>query len=174
MKSIKLAVIAALSSFAVSAFALAPMQDSDLSAVSGQDGVSIAANLKIDIGAFTYTDTDSAGGSIAFNDIKIRGVVGVTIDIVNATTFATAMTGLGVNTAQAGTTGFYTGGDVVQIALPDVAVAGTPNADIAGRTTNNLAFSVGSVKMSNSTKSFGSFAMTDIKMQGTTAFIWAH
>ena len=46
MKSVKLAVIAALSSFAVSAFALSPMQDADLSAVSGQDGVTIGANLQ--------------------------------------------------------------------------------------------------------------------------------
>ena len=79
MTSFKLAVVAALSSFAVSAFALSPMQDSDLSAVSGQDGVTIGANLNIDVGSFVYAED---GGSIAFNGIEIRGAIAVEIDII--------------------------------------------------------------------------------------------
>ena len=182
MKSVKLAVIAALSSFAVSAFALAPMQDSDLSAVSGQDGVTIGANLKIDIGSFVYTDTGSGGGSISFNNINVRGAIAVEIDIINNATAKGTLAAVGVAGTDAATTAFLPKGDVVRIALPDVAVttgAAVPalNAGLgagANRTSNNLYVGVQSITMGNSTASFGAFAMNDIKMQGTTALIWAH
>ena len=179
MKSVKLAVIAALSSFAVSAFALSPMQDSDLSAVSGQDGVTIAANLNIDVGSFVYSDTDAAGGSIAFKGIEIRGAIAVEIDIVNNATAKGILALAGVNGTDTATTNFLPAGDVVKIALPDVAVGTStlskPTAVTgAARTTNNLYFGVARMEMGNSTKSFGAIAMNDIKMQGTTALIWAH
>jgi hypothetical protein len=181
MKSVKLAVIAALSSFAVSAFALSPMQDSDLSAVSGQDGVTIGANLNIDVGSFVYTDTDAAGGSIAFKGIEIRGAIAVEIDIINNATAKGTLAAVGVGGSDAATTAFLPAGDVVRIALPDVAVgtavAGLSKATAvagAARTSNNLYFGVARMEMGNSTKSFGAIAMNDIKMQGTTALIWAH
>ena len=183
MKSVKLAVIAALSSFAVSAFALSPMQDSDLSAVSGQDGVTIGANLNIDVGSFVYTDTDATGGKISFNNISIRGAIAVEIDIINNATAKATLAAVGVAGTDTATTNFLPAGDVVRIALPDVAITGatalgtlskavtTPGAN---RTTNNLYFGVASMTMGNSTKSFGAIAMNDIKMQGTTALICAH
>ncbi len=181
MKSVKLAVIAALSSFAVSAFALSPMHDSDLSAVSGQEGVTIGANLNIDVGSFVYTDTDATGGKISFNNISIRGAIAVEIDIINNATAKATLAAVGVNGSDAATTAFLPAGDVVKIALPDVAVgtavAGlSKTTTVAGtnRATNNLYFGVGSITMGNSTKSFGAIAMNDIKMQGTTALIWAH
>ena len=181
MKSVKLAVIAALSSFAVSAFALSPMQDSDLSAVSGQDGVTIGANLNIDIGSFVYTDTDAAGGKVSFNNIQIRGAMAVEIDIINNATAKGTLAAVGVAGTDSATTAFLPAGDVVRIALPDVAVtnaaAGLSKAvTVAGaaRTSNNLFVGVKSIEMGGSTKSFGAFAMNDIKMQGTTALIWAH
>ncbi|MBK8382803.1 MAG: hypothetical protein IPL16_13140 [Ignavibacteria bacterium] len=181
MKSVKLAVIAALSSFAVSAFALSPMQDSDLSAVSGQDGVTIGANLNIDMGSFVYTDTDATGGKVSFNNIQIRGAIAVEIDIINNTVAKGTLAAVGVAGTDSATTAFLPAGDVVRIALPDVAVttaaAGLSKAVTvsgANRTSNNLFVGVQSITMGNSTKSFGAFAMNDIKMQGTTALIWAH
>ena len=53
-------------------------------------------------------------------------------------------------------------GDVVKIAIPKID------------TNKNLSFSVDSIKMGNSNASFGSVAANDIKLQGTTVYIWAH
>ncbi|HEX8884048.1 MAG TPA: DUF6160 family protein [Noviherbaspirillum sp.] len=180
----KLAVVAALSSIASYASALTPIADSDLSKVSGRDGVSIAADLHINIGEFKYTDTDSTGGSVSFNNIKISGALAATIDIVNNATFLgeasafgadgkpNAGTTLGVIpqfTADGTATGASTGlaafapkGDVVKIAIPMID------------TTKNLAMSVDSIKMGGSDASFGKMEMKDIKLQGTTVYIWAH
>ncbi|GAB2879410.1 DUF6160 family protein [Pseudoduganella ginsengisoli] len=170
MKLIKTAAAFALSTLAFAASAMTPIQDADLSAVSGQDGVSIAANLNVNIGSFTYTDTDKAdpttgfgGGSVSFNGIKVTGLIAATLDIVNAKQFGAEMTALGVNVPSAVAAGFHDGtSDVVKIAIPNVG------------TTNLLNMSVDSIKMGNSTASYGSFAMKDIDLRGTAVYIWAH
>ena len=169
MKLLKqLTVVAALSSIASYASALTPIGDTELSKVSGRDGVSIAADLHVNIGSFVYTDTDTAGGSVSFNNIKITGALAATIDIIDNATFqadASAASGassvLGV-TGGTGLAAFMPTGDVVKIAIPQVD------------TTKNLSMSVDSIKMGNSTASYGSFAANDIKLQGTTVYIWAH
>jgi hypothetical protein len=122
---------------------------------------------------------------VSFNNIKISGALAATIDIVNNATFqgeASAFNANGsLNTASTlgvipqfgadGTTatGKSTGlaafaptGDVVKIAIPLVD------------TTKNLAMSVDSIKMGGSDASFGKMEMKDIKLQGTTVYIWAH
>ena len=170
MQIIKTAVAAALATLALSASAVTPIQDNELSAVSGQDGVSIAANLNIKMDSFVYTDTDAldanglGGGSVSFNGIKVQGLIAASIDILSKNSFLQAAGAAGVTNP--GT--FYnpvSGGDVVQIAIPaDVQVA-------AGKLLN---ISVDSIKMGNSTASFGSVAMNQVDLRGTQVWIWAH
>ncbi|MYN25880.1 DUF6160 family protein [Duganella levis] len=169
MQIIKTAVAAALATLAFSASAMTPIQDAELSTVSGQDGVSIAANLNIKIDSFTYTDTDAldanglGGGSVSFNGIKVNGLIAANIDILSKASFLTAAGAAGVT--DAGT--FYskaTGGDVVQIAIPQSVVADG----------HYLNVSVDAIKMGNSTASFGSVALNQIDMRGTTVWIFAH
>ena len=179
MKLLKqLAVVAVLSSIASYASALTPIADSDLSKVSGRDGVSIAADLHINIGEFKYTDTDTNGGSVRFGNINITGALAATIDIVNNTTFNTEVSSLNPNStlgvisplgADGNPNGLSTGlqafapkGDVVKIAIPMVD------------TTKNLSMTVDSIKMGGSEASFGKFETKDMKLQGTTVYIWAH
>ena len=177
MKLLKqLAVVAALSSIASYASALTPIADSDLSKVSGRDGVSIAADLHINIGEFKYTDTDTNGGSVSFNNIKISGAIAATIDIVNNATFLGEVSALNPNTTLgvtggAGLAAFTPVGDVVKIAIPLVD------------TTKNLSMSVASITMGGAKDasgnsvtgpSYGAFEMNNIKLQGTTVYIWAH
>lgn len=157
----KTAVAAALSALSLSAFAMTPIADEGLSQVAGQDGVSIAASLNINIGAFTYTDTDANGGSVSFNNIGVRGLIAGTLDIINQATFETILTGSGV----AFPTSFYNGGDVVQMAVP--AAITVPTAALVDVT-------VDSIRMGNNAASFGRIAMTDIDLRGTSVWIWAH
>jgi hypothetical protein len=172
MKLIKTAAAFALSTLAFAASAMTPIQDAELSAVSGQDGVSIAANLNVNIGSFTYTDTDAVdaqtgfgGGSVAFNGIKVTGMIAATLDIINAKQFGAEMTAQGVDVPSAVKIGFHDGtSDVVKIAIPQVDI----------KTANLLNMSVDSIKMGNSAKSFGSFAMKEIDLRGTSVYIWAH
>lgn len=163
----KLALVAALSSVASYASALTPIADSELSKVSGQDGVSIAADLKINIGSFVYTDTDTNGGSVSFNNIKINGAIAATLDIINNATFLTEASAANPNTTLgvmggAGLAAFMPAGDVVKIAIPEIEV------------TKKLSMSVDSIKMGGSAASYGAMAMNDIRLQGTTVYIWAH
>ncbi len=169
MQYVKTAVAAALATLAFSASAMTPIQDAELSTVSGQDGVSIAANLNIKIDSFTYTDTDAldanglGGGSVSFNGIKVNGLIAANIDILSRNSFLAAATAAGVSNP--GT--FYnptTGGDVVQIAIPQSVVADG----------HYLNVSVDAIKMGNSTASFGSVALNQIDMRGTSVWIFAH
>jgi hypothetical protein len=168
MKLLKqIALVAALSSIASYASALTPIADKDLSKVSGRDGVSIAADLHVNIGSFVYTDTDATGGSVSFNNIKISGVIAATLDIINNATFQTEASAASPTSVLAVTGGdglaaFSPTGDVVKIAIPQVTTA------------KNLGMSVDSIKMGHSDASFGSFAVNDLKLQGTTVYIWAH
>jgi hypothetical protein len=170
MQIIKTAIAATLATVAFSASAMTPIQDTELSTVSGQDGVSIVANLNVKIDSFVYTDTDAldanglGGGSVSFNGIKVNGLIAASIDILSKNSFLAAAGAAGVTNP--GT--FYnpaTGGDVVQIAIPaDVQVA-------AGKFLN---VSVDAIKMGNNAASFGSVAMNQIDMRGTQVWIYAH
>jgi len=170
MQFFKTAIAAALATVAFSASAMTPIQDAELSTVSGQDGVSIAANLNIKIDSFTYTDTDAVdahglgGGSVSFNGIKVNGLIAANIDILSKASFLQAAGAAGVTNPGS----FYnplTGGDVVQIAIP---------ADVGVKAGNLINVSVDSIKMGNNAASFGSVALNQIDVRGTTVWIFAH
>jgi hypothetical protein len=159
----KLALVAAMSSMTFAASAMTSVDDADLSQVAGQDGVSIAADLNINIASFVYTDTDAAGGSISFKDIKFTGAIAATMDIMSKAAWA----GEAIGGTLGGLTGpdvgtFAPAGDVVRIGLPQIT------------TTKLLNISVARMEMGNSTASFGSIAINGLNLAGTTAYIWAH
>lgn len=175
MKRIATAVAVALSTLTLSASAMTPIKDAELSAVTGQDGVSIAASLNVKVDSFVYTDTDAVdpatglgGGSVSFNGIKVNGLIAANIDILSKASFVQAAAAAGVDvagTAAFGAAAFIPPGDVVQIAIPDtVAVQ-------AGKLLN---VSVDAIKMGGSDKSYGSMALNQLDLRGTKVWIWAH
>ena len=170
------AVALALSAVAFSASAMTSIEDADLSQVTGQDGVTIGGDLNIKIGAFTWTDTDTNGGSVSFNNITIKGMFVQTIDVLNAATFGStvgaSMASYGLTAAEVGTNltnlvvnGVYdNASDVVQFAFP--------NAGLDTRLTPTI--TIGSITNGNSTKSYGSLQIKNLDLQGTKIWLWAH
>ena len=163
MNMLKLTAAAALVAASLSASAMTTIADEELSTVAGQDGVSIAANLNINIGSFTYTDTDTNGGSVSFNNIKVTGLMHMTVDIINSATFNGILTASGVTLADYAATNTS---DVVQFAFPA--------SDTIANNAVLPSVSIGSIKMGNSTASFGSVAINQIDLRGTTVWMWAH
>jgi hypothetical protein len=182
MKFFKLAAVAAaLAGAALSASAMTSIQDDQLSQVTGQDGVSIVANLNINIGSFEYSDS---GASVAFNNIDIKGMMAMTIDVLDAATFqgaavnavatqggydmtntADQATVAGIVGATAVATGYVAGSDVVQFAFPVV------NADAR---TVSPTITVGSITTGHGGASFGSFALNHLDLQGTQVWMYGH
>lgn len=166
---------AALACFSVGASAMQPLAEEQLSDVTGQAGVSIAAALNVNIGSFVYTDADGAtgnnatggaltangAGSVSFNGITAQGLLAATIDILDGTEFAEVLASVGVS----GVAGFYDGGDVVQIAVPNLTLADPSVLPDVG---------VASIVMGGSSASFGQIAINNIDLRGTTVWIWAH
>ena len=75
----KLALVAAIAAPFSSVHALEALDDSTLSGMTGQAGVTIELDTKVTMDSFTYTDTDGGasgeigGGSVVMNDVRFGG-----------------------------------------------------------------------------------------------------
>ena len=180
MNMLKLSAAAALVAASLSASAMSTISDDELSAVSGQDGVSIAADLNINIGAFTYTDS---GASVSFNNITVRGMMDMTVDVLTSAAFQGAVaTSIGANGVTdpvqigliangiAGALGYQAGSDVVQFAFPAAVGAGAAAAAHAVTPT----ITVGSITTGNGGASFGGLQIKNLDLQGTTVWMFGH
>jgi hypothetical protein len=182
MKFAKLSAVAAiLSALTVSASAMTAIDDSALSAVSGQDGVSIAGDLNINIGSFKYTDTDTNGGSVSFNNIGVKGMFVMTVDILKAGDAATAGTFINAVATSMGSYGANPATELPKLVLngvydgaTDVVQFAFPQAHLDSKLAPTI--TVGSITMGNSVgdKSFGSLAINNLDMQGSKFWMWAH
>jgi hypothetical protein len=203
MNAFKFSAVALALAASFSASAMTSIQDADLAQVSGQDGVSIVADLQINIGSFTYSDNvrDAAGaitstGSVSFNNININGMMIATIDVIGRPAFSAALgaslAANGANTANpavipgiiggAAASLGYTGGDVIQFAFPvvqDVDAAGVPLATQTGATrlaarAAALSISVESMTTGHGGASMGGIAISKLDMQGTKVWMFGH
>lgn len=161
---------------AFSASAMQPIADAELSKMTGQDGLSILADMKLNIGSLAYQD---AGKTTAFslNTISVTGLTSATVDVIKAADYNTALTAsltaLGIlpaNTAAVITsmntaTGYTAGSDVLQIAFPSMP------ATAKGALLN---VSVASMSTGNSGASMGGLKVSDINMGGSKVWIFGH
>ena len=179
MNMLKLTAAAALVAASLSASAMTTINDEELSTVSGQDGVSIAADLNVNIGAFTYTDS---GSSVSFNNISVKGLMAMTIDVIGGAEFsgdivggiiahggaADVATATPVAGAMALALGYTSGSDVVQFAFPTIT-----GAEAAAHLTTPT-ITVGSISTGNGGKSFGGITITNLDLQGTKVWMFGH
>lgn len=178
-----LSATAAIACFSLSASAMQPLAEEQLSDVTGQ-AISIFGNLDVNIGSVVYTDTNLGnGGSFSAIGVNVTGAIAATLDLLtaanalpefvgilgtaNAVTVLGSEAGMGSVSGTAFSTGFYNGSDVVKIAVPNLGIA---DGDAV-----LVDVSIDSMKMGNSgTKSYGSLAVNNVNLQGTKVFIWAH
>ncbi|MBX9753570.1 MAG: hypothetical protein K2X80_02360 [Pseudomonadaceae bacterium] len=128
------------------------MDDSALSSVTGQDGISISGNFGGSVGNVKYTDGDTGGGSlnltnIGFTGFTISDAAPLKIDVITTTIASVATQQLAITmptmTGTVTVGGIYVGGTYA-----------------AGSTTGAA--------------SIGSLAVSDINMAGTTIKVWGH
>lgn len=180
----KIALAASLALVAFGASAMTSVADDELSTVSGQDGVSIVANLNVNIGSFSWGNTKQSS-SLNFNNIAVTGMVAMTLDVLNGSTFQTSAgtaaagyvgaanaAALMANVATA--TGYGAtmtaanpaGADVIQIAFPTTHDANTQAAA--------MSVAIGSITTGNGGASMGSVALNHIDLSGTQVWIYGH
>ena len=132
MKSFKqLALAAAVLSASFMAQAqMKSMEDTALSDVTGQAGISISGNFNSTIGSITYTDTDQGGGSIRMETIALTGfnisdASPILIDVVGDKLQITMPTITGGLTVGAIKMGGAAAPSIGSLAINDINMAGT-------------------------------------------------
>lgn len=126
------------------------MDDTALSGVTGQDGISIAGTFNAQIGAITYKDTDANGGSLVLEGIHLPSVTiadnaPMTVDVVT-----TSITPSGGGTAVAT--------QQLQLGLPSI--------------TGNV--TVDAVRVGATGASIGSLTVSNLNLAGSQVRIWGH
>lgn len=175
MNAFKYSAVALALAASFSASAMAPMQDADLSQVSGQEGTSIVADLNVHIGSFRYTDD---GAAFAMNGIDIKGMMIATVDVLTAAVFQPAMVGAVMShttlsaadasavVAAAATATGYTGQDVTQLAFPQIGAVGSTESLNARKTTPTITVA--------DFNGFGAIQFKNLDMQGTKIWMYGH
>lgn len=123
---------------------LKSMDDTALAGVTGQDGISIAGTFNASIGAVTYTDADTNGGSLVLQGIHLPSVTiadsaPMTVDVVTTT--------IGSTPTQ-------------QLAIGLPTVTGDVTVD--------------AIKVGSSGASIGSLTVSNLNLAGSTVKIWGH
>ena len=113
---------------------------------------------------YVIADTDSDGGSVNFNGISIIAPLMAGATVIDAATFKAALTAVGTSLPAS----FYAGGEVEQFA----ALTRTPMTD--NNPTVMLSASLASIKMGHSAASFGSLAVNQVDLRGTSVWRWVH
>ncbi|MFV3306797.1 DUF6160 family protein [Pseudomonas sp. NY15181] len=126
------------------------MDDAALSGVTGQDGISIAGTFNAQIGAVTYTDADTKGGSLVLEGIHLPSVTisddsPMTVDVVT-NDVKPLSGGAAVATQQ------------LQLGLPSI--------------TGNV--TVDAVKVGSGGASIGSLTVSNLNLAGSQVRIWGH
>ena len=148
MKSFKqLALAAAVLSASFMAQAqMKSMEDTALSDVTGQAGISISGNFNQTIGSITYTDTGTGTGPDDGGSIRMETI---------------ALTGFNISDANPVMIDVVNNGSVDQIKITMPTITG--------------GMSIGAIKVGGaSAASIGSLAINDLNMAGTSIKIWGH
>lgn len=128
------------------------MDDSALSSVTGQDGISISGNFAGSVGNVKYTDGDVGGGSLNLTNI---GFTGFTISDAAPLKIDVVTTDIGGTSTQQ-----------LAISLPAMTGTVTVGGVYVGGTYANGA--------TTGAASIGSLAISDLNMAGTTIKVWGH
>ena len=186
MNAFKLSAVALALVASFSASAMTSIQDADLAQVSGQEGVSIVADLNINIGSFKYTDD---GASVSFDNIAINGMMIATIDVLQAAAFQPAVVGAVMAqsvrgggamsaadatavVAAAGAATGYTGQDVVQFAFPQLGAIGSAES-LNGRSVTPT-ITVAAITTGHGGASMGGIQIKNLDLQGTRVWLYGH
>jgi len=176
MKLKQITAALSLTAAVFSASAMQAIDDAELSQMTGQDGISIVADLKLNLGALKYIDSTKSS-SFNLNNISATGLIAATVDIVTGTMYETglsaALTTRGITTANAPavissintSTGYVAASDVLQLAFP--VMPATANGAL-------LNVTVASMSTGSAGASMGGFSITDINMGGSKVWIYGH
>lgn len=117
---------------------------------------------------YIIADTDFDGGSVSFNGATINAPLMARATVIDAVAFTGVLTAIGTSLPAS----FYAGGEIEQFAA-------LPRPSIIGNGTSAtppalLSASMASIKMGRATASFGSLAVNQVDLRGTSVWRWVH